>query len=188
MQRILPFYLDKITHQQPLSTSYRINQLNFPMKVAFALFAWLMVMATSFSQNTPADPAASWLTNMEEARAQSAETGHPILMVFAGSDWCKPCILLRRELFDAQIFTDYAAAHLVLLELDFPSMKKNKLSDEQTKHNESMAEKFNPEGEFPLALLMDAEEHVLGHFGYDHSLQPADYITHIQSLIPHANP
>lgn len=158
------------------------------MKIVTALFACLLAMTTAFSQTAPVPASAAWLTNIEEARAQSVESGHPILMVFAGSDWCKPCILLRRELFNSKVFIDYASEHLVLLELDFPSMKKNRLSDAQTQHNEALAEKFNPKGEFPLALLIDDQERILGNFGYDHNRKPEDYITYLQSLAPHANP
>ena len=58
-------------------------------------------------------------------------------------------------------FTDYAAAHLVLVRADFPRQKKNQLSKEQTQRNEALADKYNPEGKFPYTLLVDEHGKVL---------------------------
>ena len=43
----------------------------------------------------------------------------------------------------------------VILYLDFPSKKKNKLSKEQTDNNEMWADKFNKSGSFPHIVLLD---------------------------------
>lgn len=38
---------------------------------------------------------------------------------------------------------------------DFPRKKTNALSKEQTAENEKLAEKYNPNGQFPLIILLD---------------------------------
>lgn len=103
----------------------------------------------------------TWLTNFDDAKGEARQTNHLILLNFSGSDWCAPCVRMKREIFDNQAFTAYAADNLVLLNADFPRSKKNQLSDKQTKQNEKLAEKYNPEGQFPLTLLLDSTGRVL---------------------------
>jgi hypothetical protein len=50
-----------------------------------------------------------------------------------------------------------ADSNLVLYNADFPRTKKNKLADELKKQNETLADKYNPEGKFPYTLLLNAE-------------------------------
>ena len=107
-----------------------------------------------------------WLTNYETALSKAKEENKPVLLSFAGSDWCKPCIMLTREVFQTPEFESYAKENLVLLLLDFPRLKKNKLSEEQTKHNETMAAKYNNTGEFPLVVLVDVDGKVIAKTGY----------------------
>lgn len=103
----------------------------------------------------------TWLTNFDDAKIEARQTNHLILLNFSGSDWCAPCVRMKREIFESQAFTTYAGDNLVLLNADFPRSKKNKLSDKQTKQNEKLAEKYNPEGQFPLTVLLDSTGRVL---------------------------
>jgi len=103
----------------------------------------------------------TWLGDFNEATAEAAKTHKLILINFSGSDWCGPCIRERKEILENDAFTDYAAAHLVLVRADFPRQKKNQLSKEQTQRNEALADKYNPEGKFPYTLLVDEHGKVL---------------------------
>ena len=47
-----------------------------------------------------------------------------IVMVFAGSDWCAPCIKLEKYILESDDFKNYAKEHWVLLKLDFPKKEK----------------------------------------------------------------
>lgn len=151
------------------------------------LGVFTLALFQAFSQTDPA-ATSEWLTNLEEAQAVSQQSSRPILMVFSGSDWCKPCILLRRKVFNSPEFQAYAETNLVLLELDFPAQKKNKLSKEQTTHNEALADKFNPKGAFPLVVVINHEEQILGHFAYTPGQEPKTYIHYINSISGHENP
>ena len=130
-----------------------------------------------------ADITGEWLLNIEEAKSTAAERGVPILMVFSGSDWCRPCIQMKQEVWDSPAFQEYAREALVLLQLDFPARKKNQLSPEQTAHNEAMAEQYNSKGEFPTAVLIDAEGKEIAHFGYNSSLSAQDYVEYLKAQI-----
>ncbi len=99
--------------------------------------------------------------NYNEALKQAGETHQQILINFSGSDWCGPCIRLRKEILETQAFEKYASAHLVLVRADFPRQKKNRLSVEQTKLNEALAERYNPDGKFPFTVLTDEKGKVI---------------------------
>ena len=125
--------------------------------------------------------AQDWQTNLEEAQALAKEQNRTILLVFQGSDWCAPCIKLDREIWRTPAFQNYATNHYILVQADFPRKKQNKLSKEQQQYNNSLAEKYNQQGIFPLVVLMDASGKVLGKAGYEHT-SPEDYIKLLNSL------
>lgn len=102
-----------------------------------------------------------WLTDFKKAK-ETANLEHKfILLNFSGSDWCGPCIRLHREIFNNETFSNYASQHLVLVNADFPRLKKNQLLKEQQKKNDEMADAYNKEGVFPLTLLLNSEGKVL---------------------------
>ena len=103
----------------------------------------------SFTADTP-----GWMTDFESAKSVAREHHKPILLNFSGSDWCLPCIRLKRDVFESSVFASYAS-QLVLVNADFPRQKKNKLSPEQEKQNKDLAALYNPNGLFPLTLLID---------------------------------
>lgn len=97
----------------------------------------------------------TWLGDFNTAKTEAAEKHKLILINFSGSDWCGPCIRLRKEILESSTFENYAADHLILVRADFPRQKKNQLSKEQIKLNEALADKYNAEGKFPFTLLVD---------------------------------
>ena len=104
---------------------------------------------------------ASWQTDFERAKSEAKTENKFILLNFSGSDWCGPCIRLHKEIFDSEVFTKYADENLVLVNADFPRLKKNMLSKEQQKQNDALADKYNSDGAFPLTLLIDASGKVI---------------------------
>ena len=102
-----------------------------------------------------------WETDFDNAKKTANEKHQLILLNFSGSDWCGPCIVLRKDYFESQAFADFADQNLVLVNADFPRKKKNIASTEQVKRNEALAEKYNKNGNFPFTLLLDANGEVL---------------------------
>jgi thioredoxin-related protein len=102
-----------------------------------------------------------WLVDFEEAKSSAAERGKYILLNFSGSDWCGSCIKMKKEVFESDAFSAIAEEKLILLRADFPRSRKNQLSKEQIKHNELLAEKYNPKGKFPLTLLLDDKGEII---------------------------
>ncbi len=131
------------------------------MKSSFILFVFL----TSFHSLLQM-ASIPYLDNFEEAIELSETSGKNILMIFSGSDWCRPCIQFSKQILQNESFINYAEEELIILYLDFPAKKKNKLSKEQRAHNESLAERFNSSGSFPKIILLDHEENILGKIDF----------------------
>ncbi len=143
------------------------------------LFSSLIVVALiGFPQGTPDIP----ITNLEYAKSLASDKKVPILMVFAGSDWCKPCIQFKRDILSDEAFKSYASENLIVLYLDFPLKKANKLSKEQTEQNELLASKYNPSGAFPKILLLGSNEKFIGDLKFGNQTT-AEFIESCKSLI-----
>src|ERR1700749_4490628 len=102
-----------------------------------------------------------WHTNLEEAKQLALKQHRHILLNFSGSDWCGPCILLRKDILDQPAFMQLADTTLILVNADFPRKKKNQPAQEQQRLNDRMADQYNSRGQFPLTLLLTAEGKVL---------------------------
>ena len=102
-----------------------------------------------------------WHNNLEEAKNIAQKEHKYILLNFSGSDWCGPCIRMRKEFFDSGVFKEMADSELVLVNADFPRSKKNQLPAAQQKINDEMADKYNSQGKFPYTLLLDPNGKVL---------------------------
>lgn len=150
------------------------------MKTTFFTALLFLVMVGSAQTITQLD-SAIWQKDYAAALSQSKETGKPLLMVFSGSDWCKPCIMLREQIFVQDGFSEWAKNNVVCVCLDFPAQKKNRLPQVLQEQNESLAERFNPNGIFPLVVLLNSNETVLGSLGYL-DVAPVEYIKEIEKI------
>lgn len=105
--------------------------------------------------------AEEWGSDFSEAQKKAKAEQKFILLNFSGSDWCGPCIQLKKEVFESESFKAFASEKLVLLRADFPRLKKNQLPKAQQEKNDLLAEKYNTEGKFPLTVLINAEGKVV---------------------------
>jgi thioredoxin-related protein len=105
--------------------------------------------------------SATWKTDFIKAQSEAKQSHKLMLLSFSGSDWCGPCIRLHKEIFGSEEFQKYAAENLVLVNADFPRLKKNQLPKEQVKQNEALAEKYNKTGKFPFTVLLDENGNVV---------------------------
>jgi uncharacterized protein YyaL (SSP411 family) len=126
--------------------------------------------------------APTWNTTLGTALQQAKATNKPVLAVFSGSDWCKPCIMLKQEVFDQPEFSRFAMDKLVLARFDFPRNKKNKLPKEQALASDEAASKLNTEGSFPMVVLLSPEGKVLAKTGY-RAGGPAVFDAYVQQVL-----
>lgn len=123
--------------------------------------------------------AADWETDYAKALETGKGQNKRILLDFTGSDWCGPCIELRKRVFSKPEFRTYADKHLILVEIDYPQRKKQ--SAELKAQNEKLSKQYGIEEKgFPTILLLDPAGKVLREFtGYD-SETPASFIAWIE--------
>ena len=112
----------------------------------FSVFLFLLLSYYSYSQQT---------ASLDQSITKAKEEHKKILFFFSGSDWCSPCVRFKKNYIDNPSFKEFASTNLILFNADFPKLKKNALSKEQTAENEKLAEKFNPKGIFPLIILLN---------------------------------
>lgn len=119
--------------------------------------------------------------NLAEALQLAKEKNRNILLVFSGSDWCQPCMRFDKNVLHQESFQKFVTENLVVLKCDFPQRKK--LSKELTQQNEDLAKKFNPNGEFPNILLLDAAMNPIEKLIYNSQSVEA-FTNEIQKFLP----
>ena len=112
-----------------------------------SITAGISVLSASAFANVP----EGWSTDLEKAFAQAKKEKKAVLVEFTGSDWCPPCIAMRKNVFSKKEFVDAASKKYILVKLDFP--KGDKAIAEK---NNPYAEKYKIEG-FPTVILFDSE-------------------------------
>lgn len=126
--------------------------------------------------------AQNWRPSYPDALAHAENEDKPIILVFSGSDWCAPCIKLDRNIWQSPDFKNYAQQNFVLYRADFPRKKTNQLPEKIKIENQGLAEMFNPEGYFPLVLVLDKDQKVLGKMGYE-NISPTEYISLLNAFL-----
>jgi thioredoxin-related protein len=136
---------------------------------------FLLIVLQSYSQ----DSFLKYTEIFEEAHQESK----PILMIFSGSDWCKPCIKLKKEILLTPSFNN-VSKDFIYLYLDFPYKKKNRLSKEKTKRNEQLAERYNPSGQFPFVVVVESSGEELGIISLEMNMKTETFIEQLQKTLP----
>jgi thioredoxin-related protein len=115
------------------------------------LIAFLFAISITFGQQK------TFTSSVETAKAENKN----VLLYFSGSDWCAPCVKFKKFIVNTPEFQAFATENLVIYNADFPRLSKNKLAKEVEKENETLADKYNSKGVFPLILLLDTEGNVI---------------------------
>jgi thioredoxin-related protein len=140
-------------------------------------FSFLLIgaLCTSF--------ITGWETDFEKAKQRATSEHRLILLNFSGSDWCGPCISLRRGIFESAPFKEFADNSLVLLNADFPRLKKNQLTKDQQNKNDLLADKYNGQGHFPYTVLLNAGGKVISSWDGLPKETPEEFIAQVKALI-----
>ena len=141
--------------------------------MSFLAIFWFLVMP----------PSDIWLSDFLEAQTKAKENHQMILINFSGSDWCGPCIQMHKDVFEKDDFKAFAKENIVLLKADFPRQEKNKLSTQQLKKNNELALKYNPDGDFPLTLLLDENLKVLKIWSGNPGLNSTELVKEIKLIL-----
>lgn len=124
---------------------------------------------------------ATWFTDYDKAQAAAKEQNKVVMLDFTGSDWCPPCMQLKKTVFNSPEFSKFAAEKLIPVEVDFP--EKKKLPEAQQKANDALATKFKVES-YPTVILVDQKgKELLRLDGYDGS-SGKDFVAKLAKKLP----
>ena len=118
---------------------------------AITWLAYVALGVAAISASAFASTPEGWTTDLEKAFAQAKTEKKAVLVEFTGSDWCPPCMAMRKNVFTKKEFTDAASKKYILVELDFPHGEK-----EVAEKNKPLAEKYKIDS-FPTVILFNAE-------------------------------
>lgn len=121
------------------------------MMKAITWLASLTVGVVTLSASAFASTLDGWSNNLDKALAKAKAEKKCVLVEFTGSDWCPPCMQMRKNVFSQKEFVAAASKKFILVELDFPKGDK-----ELTEKNQPLAEKHKIEG-FPTVILFTPE-------------------------------
>jgi thiol:disulfide interchange protein len=108
---------------------------------------------------------SKWLTDFDKALSQAKKIDKNVLVYFTGSDWCSPCKMLKKDLFDSVEF-DELSNDYVLLYVDIPR-NSDLLTPKQLQHNKEILGKYNKKGVFPLLKIVNSKGNELDEYsGY----------------------
>lgn len=99
-----------------------------------------------------------WVDDVEAAFVQAENENKKLLLLFTGSDYCPPCIVMDKKVFSKEEFVSKATKDFVLVFIDFPES-----DPELDKANTKYFDKYSIL-ELPTVILMDPKESEFGRF------------------------
>lgn len=132
--------------------------------------------ATSF-----ASLPEGWSTDLEKAFEKAKAEKKSVLVEFTGSDWCPPCIAMRKNVFFQKEFISAASKKFILVELDFPRAENPEAGGVDRK-NAPYAEKYKIEG-FPTVILFDSGGKEFTRFYASDFPKTEDFLKHLDSAL-----
>lgn len=107
----------------------------------------------------------AWHTNYDKAIIKAKKNKKNVLVYFTGSDWCSPCKMLKKDLFETDAFKELSEDY-ILLYVDIPR-NRDLLTPEQFDHNKKLLTKLNKKGVFPLFVALSPRGALLDEYsGY----------------------
>ncbi|MFO0983729.1 MAG: thioredoxin family protein [Planctomycetota bacterium] len=155
---------------------------------AGTLCALLAVTLLACARTLPDSPSAppsgdGWGSDYEGALAAARAANKLVLADFTGSDWCSWCRKLHSEVFETDTFRQWAARHVILLELDYP--RHTEQGEGLRLQNARLLNKAQVEG-FPTVVFWDAAGKEVGRMGYVPG-GPDKWIEHADAVIAAAH-
>ncbi|NPA46688.1 MAG: thioredoxin family protein [Chlorobi bacterium] len=150
------------------------------------LLALVMIYAGQFfvnAQQTKEYGGLTWYLDYEQAKKIAIKEHKPIIILFTGSDWCPPCMALKKEVLPNPEFKKYAK-DVILVLADFP--RRTRLAPGQQQKNRALAAKFLGRSGLPTMVGVDPRtdsiiSHITGYNFYSHNIGP--HIQFIQKVI-----
>ncbi len=133
----------------------------FSLQILSLIFFSFIITSSALGQEDYKAENEGWHVILEEAYAESKESGKPILANFTGSDWCGWCKKLTRDVFVKADFQAWAEDNVILLELDYPRRKQ--IPSEIKQQNAGLQQAFKIRG-YPSIWVFDLDKDDAGQF------------------------
>jgi protein disulfide-isomerase len=141
----------------------------------------LFSLLVAFGFVTAIARGSEWQVDYDQALAAAKAARKCVLLDFTGSDWCGPCIQMKKVVFSKEAFLSYAQKNLILVEVDYPRVRA--LPEKVTKQNEHLKQRYSIERSgFPTVVLLDPDGKILGQLEGYGGEKPADIIAWIEKL------
>ena len=147
------------------------------MMKAITWLASFTVGVAALTATAFATTLEGWSTDLEKALVKAKAENTSVLVEFTGSDWCPPCIAMRKNVFSKKEFVDAASKKFILVELDFP--KGDKAVKDK---NQPLAEKYKIEG-FPTVILFTPEGKEFTRFFASQFPKSEDFLKHLDESL-----
>ena len=95
----------------------------------------------------------NWMTNLEDAKTKARNERKLILLYFTGSDWCTPCVALKKDFFETEEFAKYQDEY-VMVYIDRPR-RTDIITPEQMEYNKKVIAKYKTKS-FPRMMILDS--------------------------------
>ncbi len=142
----------------------------------FKLF--FIAALVAFSISAQKHPKVNWSEDYKSILKKAKRNHKNIIVYFSGSDWCKPCIKLKKDLFEQQSFSNIAENYN-LLYVDIPQ-NQDLISASQYKKNKELMAELNPRKVFPTVMILDSRGRVKEKIsGYSSIADPTNYLSMI---------
>jgi len=151
------------------------------MMKAITHLAAFALAGTALVGSALAEAPEGWSTDLEKAFKEAKQKDKPVLVEFTGSDWCPPCIMMRKKVFSQKEFVKEASKDFILVELDFPN------GDPELKEkNKPYAEKYEIQG-FPTVILFDSEGKEFTRFFASEYPEIDAFLAHLDTALEKKN-
>jgi thioredoxin-related protein len=148
-----------------------------PVMKAITWLASFTVGVAALTASAFATTLEGWSADLDKALEKAKAEKKFVLVEFTGSDWCPPCIAMRKNVFSKKEFVTAASKKFILVELDFPKGDK-----ELSEKNQPLAEKFQIEG-FPTVILLDSEGKEFTRFFASQFPKVEDFLKHLDEAL-----
>lgn len=147
------------------------------MMKAITWLASFTVGVAALTASAFATTLEGWSSDLDRALAQAKAQKKCLLVEFTGSDWCPPCIAMRKNVFSKKEFVTAASKKYILVEVDFPKADKA-LAD---KH-QPLAEQYKIEG-FPTVVLLTPAGKEFTRFYASEFPKSEDFLKHLDEVL-----
>ena len=147
------------------------------MMKAITWLASLTIGVAALSASAFGDTLEGWTTDLNKALEKAKAENKSVLVEFTGSDWCPPCIAMRKNVFSKKEFVTAASKKFILVELDFPKGDKD-----LKEKNQPLAEQYKIEG-FPTVVLLGADGKEFTRFFASQFPKTEDFLKHLDEAL-----